>query len=274
LNPNTGAISGTTSNVGIFNYVAQVTDACGNTANTSNESCGITITSPCSCTPHDIQYNFNGTQIIFQPTSGGSYIWFTSDGTVKGLPTNQKVLLHITDQTITIPKTAPMTSSITIPVPDSYITFDPSATIATTTFSTASNAWFMTFPSSGLSGNLFYGALAFKVPTTGLPGGIKNVDWSGQFFTSTPGLTVGWQWHGANYSNFTSNYNALEVKPTDDNQKSLYQTSDHAGTPEGNNGSTPWKDYVVGGASGGGGANYTGSGSSTISFPPCVCPNP
>jgi hypothetical protein len=159
-------------------------------------------------------------------------------------------------------------------VPDSLITFDPAVNVATTTYDTVNNLWRMTFPVSGMAGNIFFGGAAFKVPAAGLPGGIKNVTWSGKFATFTPGLTVAWQWHAANYSNFTSDYNSIAPKPTDDNHVSIYQNSDHAGTPEGTDfgSSQPWKKFVVGGASGGGGANYTGSGSSTIQFPPCVCP--
>jgi hypothetical protein len=230
----------------------------------------------CPCASHSIQYNFNGTQIIFQSTSGGSYIWFISDGKVNGLPNNQKVLLHISDQSITIPKTGSMPAAITIPVPDAYITFDPSATIATTTFDTVNNVWRETFPPSGLAGNIFYGGMAFKVPAAGLPGGIQNVDWTGTFTTDTAGVNLNWQWSAANYSNFTSDYDSIAPKPTDDNQKSIYQNSDHAGTPEGTDpvSGKLWKTFVVGGASGGGGGNYTGSGSSTISVTPCVCPNP
>jgi hypothetical protein len=107
-----------------------------------------------------------------------------------------------------------------------------------------------------------------------LPGGIKNVDWSGRFASATPGLTVAWQWSAANYSDFTADYNSIAPKPTDDNHVSIYQNSDHAGTPEGTDSISGrlWKSFVVGGATGGGGANYTGSGSSTIQFPPCDCP--
>lgn len=229
----------------------------------------------CPCASHSIQYNFNGTQIIFQSTPGGSYVWFISDGVVKNLPSNQKVLLHISGQSITIPKTGSMASDITFPVPDAFITFDPSATVATTTFDTVNNVWRETFPSSGLAGNVFYGGVAFKVPASGLPGGIKNVDWTGTF-TSDTAVNVSWQWSAANYSNFTGDYNSIAPKPTDDNKASIYKNSDHAGTPEGTDTASGklWKTFVVGGASGGGGANYTGSGSSTISFPPCVCPNP
>ena len=229
----------------------------------------------CPCDSHSIQYNFNGTQIIFQSTPGGSYIWFISDGKVSGLPSNQKVLLHVSGQSIIIPKTGSMPADITISVPDAFITFDPAATVATTTFDTVDNVWRETFPSSGMAGNIFYGGVAFKVPTTGLPGGIKNVKWTGTF-TSDTAVTVAWQWHAANYSNFTSDYNSIAPKPTDDNKASIYKNSDLAGAPEGTDTASGklWKTYVVGGATGGGGSNFTGSGSSTISFPPCVCPNP
>jgi hypothetical protein len=239
-----------------------------------NVDCGYILPCP-PCAPHDIQYNFNGTQIIFQPTAGGSYVWFISDGKVSGLPSNKKVVLHISGQMITIPATGSSPQYL-IPVPDAFITFDPSATLATTTFDTVNNVWRMTYPPSGMSGNIFYGGAAFKVPAAGLPGGIKNVDWNGSFTTDTAGLTVNWQWSAANYSNFTSAYNAIAPKPTDDNQKSVYKNSDHAGTPEGTDPGSGklWQTFVVGGASGGGGGNYTGSGSSTISFPPCVCPTP
>jgi hypothetical protein len=275
LNPTTGVISGIPTAGGSYPYIVQVTDSCGNKADTTSENCGITITVCDPCAPHDIQYNFNGTQIIFQSTPGGSYVWFISDGKVSGLPSNKKVVLHISSQSITIPATGSSPQYI-VPVPDAFITFDPAATLATTTFDTVNNVWRMTFPPSGMSGNIFYGGAAFKVPAAGLPGGIKNVDWKGTFTTDTAGLSVNWQWSAANYANFTSDYNSIAAKPTDDNQASAYKNSDHAGTPEGTDPSTMkgWKNNVVGGASGGGGGNYTGSGSSTISFKPCVCPNP
>ena len=229
----------------------------------------------CACAAHSIQYNFNGTQIIFQGSNANSSIWFISDGVVKNLPNNKITTLMITNQTITIPVNPP----ITIPVPDAVITFDPSAMTATTNF--VGGVWQSTFPTSGLSGNIFYAGVAFPVPAGGLPGGIKNVLWSGQFSSATSGLNISWQWSAANYSKFPmpGDYNApngVAPKPTDDNHKSVYQNSDHAGTPEGTNpqNNQLWQKSVVGGASGGGGSNFTGSGSSTISFPPCVCPSP
>jgi len=233
----------------------------------------VSVQEACVCAPKDSQYNFNGTQIIFQSTPGGSYVWFISDGKISGLPANTKSVLHIYSQSITIPATG-SSPQFVIPVPDSFITFDPGVNSATATFDTVNNVWRMTFPLSSMAGNIFYGGVAFKVPASGLPGGIKNVDWSGKFASLTPGLKVDWQWHAANYSDFTADYNSIAPKPTDDNHVSIYQNSDHAGTPEGTDpiSGKLWKSFVVGGASGGGGANYTGSGSSTISFSPCDCP--
>ena len=62
---------------------------------------------------------------------------------------------------------------------------------------------------------------------------------------------------------FVSDYNLIGVKPVDDNHASVYQNSDHAGTPEN------FKMFVVGGATGGGGSNYTGGYSGTDTEGPC-----
>jgi hypothetical protein len=76
-------------------------------------------------------------------------------------------------------------------------------------------------------------------------------------------VRVNWQWAAAVYSAFGATNDALGVKPTDDNKASLYANSDHAGTPE------SFKQYVTGGARGGGGTNATGSYSATASVVPC-----
>jgi hypothetical protein len=77
------------------------------------------------------------------------------------------------------------------------------------------------------------------------------------------------------YSNFSTNYGDLDVKPTDDNNvlsqdcvdgtsncSHEYSNSDHAGSPEN------FKQFVIGGARGGGGSNFTGSLSGTASCTP------
>jgi hypothetical protein len=63
------------------------------------------------------------------------------------------------------------------------------------------------------------------------------------------------------YTSFSTDYTKLGVKPVDDNQASSYKNSDYAGTPE------SFTAYVTGGATGGGGSNYTGSYSGTGSCP-------
>src|SRR5262249_31901664 len=109
----------------------------------------------------------------------------------------------------------------------------------------------------------FLAGLAFQVPTN-LPGGIKPVTSSGLFTSSASAVvTVQWKWGAAVYTSFSTNYNALGVKPVDDNDASMYHNSDHAGTPEN------FKPYVIGGATGGGGSNWTGSYSGTAAVTPC-----
>jgi hypothetical protein len=90
-----------------------------------------------------------------------------------------------------------------------------------------------------------------------IPGGLNPVTWSGTISSDTPGVTIQWQCAAAVYTNFSSNYTALGVKPMDDKTLSQYQNSDHAGTPEN------FKQFVIGGATGGGGSNFTGNCSGT-----------
>jgi hypothetical protein len=145
--------------------------------------------------------------------------------------------------------------SYTLNVPNARITFDPTATVATTTFNSGTNTW-ETITPPNVAGNTFLDALAFQVPVN-FAGGINPVTWSGTFSSDTPAVKINWQWAAAVYTSFSTNYNALGVKPVDDNQASTYKNSDHAGTPE------SYKSFVTGGARGGGGSNFTGSYSGT-----------
>ena len=63
---------------------------------------------------------------------------------------------------------------------------------------------------------------------------------------------MNWQWAAAVYTSFSADPSMLGVKPVDDKVHSPYLNSDRAGTPEN------FKHFVIGGATGGGGANYTG----------------
>jgi hypothetical protein len=152
----------------------------------------------------------------------------------------------------------------TLTVPSASITFSSAFSSATTTFS--NGMWVTTLPSGG-AGNTFLTGVAFPVPAGGLPGGISPVIWKATFTSDTKGVSMQWQWAAAAYTQFgaPADYNSLGVKPVDDGSLSVFNNTDHAGTPEN------FRDFVVGGARGGGGSNFTGSYSATGS-PTLVCP--
>lgn len=200
-----------------------------------------------------IDANFNGTAI-----TQGDYIWFTGVINVKGLGSSPTTLF-VSHATINF--TANNTT-YNLKVPSSAITFSSATTTATTNFTQLKplflgKGWRTQLPLSGLAGNDLMTAVEFSVPAGGLPGGIKNVAFTATFSSFTVGLTVNWQWAAAVYSSFDTDYNGLGVKPVDDNQASIYKNSDHAGTAEN------FKTFVLGGARGGGGSNFTGSYSGT-----------
>ena len=200
-----------------------------------------------------ISANFNGTAI-----NQGDYIWFTGAFKVSGLGSGPTAL-YVSHASISFVANG---TTYTIHVPSSAITFSSANTLATTEFGQLhplflGKGWKTQLQLSGLAGNDLMTAVQFKVPSGGLPGGIKNVAFTATFSSYTVGLTVNWQWAAAVYTSFDSNDNSLGVKPVDDNKASLYQNSDHAGTPEN------FKTFVTGGATGGGGSNFTGSLSGT-----------
>jgi hypothetical protein len=197
--------------------------------------------------------NFNGTAI-----AAGDYVWFTGVLSVKGLGSSAATVFA-SHSTISFSANG---TNYTIKVPSSTIRFSPSTTLATTKYTQLyptflGIGWNTQLQVSGLAGNDLMTAVKFAVPASGLPGGIHDVTFTATFSSYTPGLTVNWQWAAAAYSAFSNGNNLLGVKPVDDNKASNYKNSDHAGTPEN------YKQYVVGGATGGGGSNYTGSYSGT-----------
>jgi hypothetical protein len=182
-----------------------------------------------------IQSNFNGTAI-----AAGDSLWFSSVFKVNGLRSSP-VTLHVTNQSIVFSANG---TTYHVNAPDDTVTLSPTATTATTSFDTTSGTWVTTLPFH-FSGNGFLGGAVF-VATNGLPGGIHNVAWQATFSSDTAGVSVNWQWAAAVYTRFSTDYNALGIKPVDDTQASSYKNSDHAGTPEAGN----FKSYVTGGATG------------------------
>ena len=200
-----------------------------------------------------IESNFNGTSI-----AQNNYIWFNSVFQVSGL--DQQLTTTLTFQASKVTFRAGGTDFV-ISIPNSIITYSPAVAIATTTYNVAANTWITQVPSD-FSGNVFLSGIGWRVPVN-LPGGINPVSWAGHFTADQPGVSGSWKWAAAVYTTFTNNPTLIGVKPIDGDKKNPYPNSDHAGTPEN------FKRYVIGGARGGGGSNWTGSYSGTASVTPC-----
>jgi hypothetical protein len=207
------------------------------------------------CTPSSgmtsVAFNFNPT-----PIAAGSTIWFSSELQAGGLG-NGQVTLQFTNQTISFTANG---TNYSVNVPDSTVIFTPGTTVATTSYSAATNSWTTSLPSN-LGGTDFLGGVALAVPN-GLPGGISNVTWQGQMQSDTANVQVQWHAEAAVYSQFATDYTTLGVKPCDDGHASTFQSGDHGGTPE------ALKPYLLAGATGGGGNNYTGQPSPNAQLTP------
>jgi hypothetical protein len=209
-----------------------------------------------TCSPSNNISNFNGT-----PIEAGNFIWFNANFTASGIPSTGATI-SFTGSTITFTADQPYAVS----APNAQIIFDPNAVCASTTFN--SNTWTTTVPLAG-SDEIFLTGVAFPVPVSGRVQG--PVTWQGTFASDTPGISVAWKWGAAVYTTFSLDHNALGIKPTH-THACLYNNSDHAGTPEGVDPGSgrPFKDFVTGGARGGGGSNWTGSWSGTVGVSVCV----
>jgi hypothetical protein len=224
----------------------------------SSLTCALPSSPPCSAQSLNSS-NFNGTSI-----NGGAYIWFNANFTASGVPSSGATV-SLANSTISFTRGG---TQYQLSVPNAQIVFSPSATCSSTTFNTMTNTWTTTVPVTG-DDEIFLTGLAWPVPAGGLGGGINPVNWQGSFGTNgASGISLQWKWGAAVYSVFTTDYNALAVKAA--HQTACGQNNgDHAGTPEGiNNSNRPWNGFVVGGARGGGGSNWTGSWSSTQSVSP------
>jgi len=234
--------TGANDSGGVFALNGAVTldDNNVSTCNTGGNSGG----PPMACTllqSSSIASNFNGTAI----PAGNDFIWFSANASISGIPTTGGTV-SVTNQVLTVPGVGSFS------LPDSEVTFSSADTCASVLFS--GTTWDVGVPLSG-SDEVFIGGFALPVPA-GLPGGIKDVTWSGTFASSAAGASISWKWGAAVYDTAFTGYNLLGVKPTHTNA-CLYNNSDHAGTPE------DFKGFAIGGARGGGAANSTGSWSGT-----------
>ena len=216
------------------------------TTATTPSSTSSTTLPACSPAPVSITSNFNGTAI-----PKDAFIWFSSVLSVPG-PNPAAFTVRCDDSTIDFVAGG---EPYVLDVPRASVTFSPASTLATTEFDSASQEWETVIPSSGDAGNAFVTGLGFQVPVD-FPGGIKQVTWTCQLSSDAPGIRIQWKWAAAVYTDFSPDPNSLGVKPVD-GDGSVYENANEAGTPEN------FRRFVIGGARGGGGSNFTGGHSGT-----------
>jgi hypothetical protein len=180
-----------------------------------------------------IQGTFNSTAI-----PAGDYVWFNSSLTTSSLvPPSTPFTVWVRGGSIQFTSNG---TTYNLPVPDANITFNASST--STTF--GSGTW-NTLDWTHAN-NTFVAGVAFQVPAGGLPGGVGPVTWTASFATSLNGLNFHWDWGAAVYSQFSTNYTNLGVRPISD-------SGGTAGTP------ANYTSYLAAGGTGSGGTNYTGT---------------
>lgn len=204
------------------------------------------------CPASSIRAKFNRTAI-----ARNNCIWFSGVFNPSKLGAGPTTIV-VENQTVQFTANGQL---FTVSVPRAVVTFDANVTNATTTFDTVGSQWVTEVPLH-FDRNVFMAGVMFPVAGH-LPGGIKPVTWSGSFFSDADRLKVEWEWGAAVYTKCDRGLDALGVKPVDGNARNPYRNSDDAGTPE------TIKRFVIGGARGDGGSNYTGSHSRTKSVRPC-----
>lgn len=209
-----------------------------------------------------VSSNFNATSV-----ASGSYVWFTAVGKLAGSAPGTPFSVDITNSKVTFTSKDSSHTNIVVDAPNAVITFEPSGTTASDSFS--GGTWDVT-AAYNASGNVLLDAVAFLIPSGIQIAQANPVTWTADFSTNTKtSFTLNWAWAAAAYSssctdmNSSSTYGALGVKAADN--------SVHAGTPATCSTIT---SYLEPGARGGGGSNWTGSLSGTVAVKPTPTPEP
>ncbi len=184
------------------------------------------------------------------PIPAGKNIWFNANLKMNMYYDCVPTVIDVTNNVITFSANG---VPYVLHAPDAHIILDPAATCSTATWNAGLNRWDIVAPIQGTE-EIFFTGLGFPVPVA-FPGKIKPVNWTATFTANHPGVNFKWQWGAAVYGTDMTNYASLGVKSST-KKACAYSNSDKAGTPENK------KSFLMKGARGGGGSNYTGSWSS------------
>jgi hypothetical protein len=214
----------------------------------SSGTAELTVTAPLQGQQSCIRSDFRSAAV-----AGGNYLWFSSIFRVRDV-SEQLVHISFFQASAQFQYTDSGGNVVTVnqPLPDAHITIDPSATAASTAFDSVSNLWNTTIPWD-IDDNAFLTGVPWLVPAGGIPGDIEPVTVCGTFASDVANVDIGWRWAAAAYSSFSSDDATLGVKPMDTDHDNPGNNHDRAGTPEN------YKQFVITGARGKGGKNYTGS---------------
>ena len=201
----------------------------------------------------------------WNPVPSGDYVWFTSQLT-PGFTPDSSTIIRI-EGMISIKGQSGTVYNLT--VPPIRITFGGTAP-ATLTFGTLGGftGWLENVPIACSGVETFAGGLLWKTPEiidASGGGGSKAWTWG---ITVTMAGTNGaftWQFSAGAYNALpngdtvidAATYNDAMVKPLHSTSCDSFNNGDQTGTPE------AMKSFIISGGSGGGGANFTGSLSST-----------
>jgi Big-like domain-containing protein/MBG domain-containing protein len=215
---------------------------------TSTGTAQLMVTEPVQGQQSCIQSDFRNVAV-----DGGNYVWFNSIFRVRDV-SKQKINIAFANSSVQFQYTDTNGNlvSVNLPIPNANIVIDPSVSIASTSFDAVNKVWNTTLPWD-LDDNAFLSGVPWLVPAGGIPADVEPVIWCGTFAVDVTGAHIGWRWAAAAYSSFGSDGTTLGVKPMDTDFDNQAANHDRAGTPEN------YEQFVIPGARGKGGRNYTGS---------------
>ncbi|MGH7619192.1 MAG: hypothetical protein ACREPM_18380 [Gemmatimonadaceae bacterium] len=202
------------------------------------------VVTPPACTIPSVTISNTSWNKFSIPNGKSPVVWVHAHiGKPAGVPTNSISSVLFTGGSLSLDGTS-------YSLPDGLLTFDPSApTNPSTSFNSGANRWETIVNPTQLSDEIFFTGAAIPV-TPDVADGAKAT-WSFSVQSGVPNLSFSWQWSGAVYTYWPSNWNDALIQP--------YHSNNHAGTPL----NVTVQKSLIQGPRGGGGSNFTGSWSAT-----------